>query len=347
MHLPHYAVTSDDRTRSTSSRGSRSICRSRIPSPRRGTASSTCSCGCRRPASRAGDILLADSTIFTTLFGGDESLRELLEEPRHEVATMPALELDDIQSGVLRPRPTPFAATYIIFRIDDRAAGRELMRRLSDVVAVGGSPGESRRAIPGSAWRSRSRASSARRSAGVARQLSPQFRARHGGARARVGRRRRERSRALGEAARHARRSRRAHGRVDQRRRSFEAAVGARAKHAATVARHRSNLAAGLPRAHRRKGAVRFQGRHQPSGDRRQRHSRNQSARSSTARPASSCSAIPTRSSDTPLVPQPDVLGRNGSYVVFRKLHQRVAAFRRYLSANAAEPQTRSCSRQR
>jgi hypothetical protein len=33
--------------------------------------------------------------------------------------TVPVLELDDIQSGVLRPRPTPFAATYIIFRIDD------------------------------------------------------------------------------------------------------------------------------------------------------------------------------------------------------------------------------------
>jgi deferrochelatase/peroxidase EfeB len=48
---------------------------------------------------------------------------------------MPVLELDDIQSGVLRPRPTPFAATYIIFRIDDRNAGRELMRRFSTVVA--------------------------------------------------------------------------------------------------------------------------------------------------------------------------------------------------------------------
>ena len=52
----------------------------------------------------------------------------------------PALELDDIQSGVLRPRPTPFAATYIIFRIDDRNAGRELMRRLSTVVASAAHP---------------------------------------------------------------------------------------------------------------------------------------------------------------------------------------------------------------
>ena len=30
------------------------------------------------------------------------------------------LELDDIQSGVLRPRPTPYVATYIALRIDDR-----------------------------------------------------------------------------------------------------------------------------------------------------------------------------------------------------------------------------------
>src|SRR5215469_11939458 len=53
---------------------------------------------------------------------------------------MPALELNDIQSGVLRPRPTPFAATYIILRIDDRAAGRELMRRLSHAVASAADP---------------------------------------------------------------------------------------------------------------------------------------------------------------------------------------------------------------
>jgi Dyp-type peroxidase family len=36
-----------------------------------------------------------------------------------------------------------------------------------------------------------------------------------------------------------------------------------------------------------------------------------------------------------PPAPQPDVLGRNGSYVAFRKLHQKVAAFRRYLRDNA------------
>src|SRR5215831_2171613 len=50
------------------------------------------------------------------------------------------LELDDIQSGVLRPRPTPYAATYIVLRIDNRAAGRELMRRVSTVVTPAANP---------------------------------------------------------------------------------------------------------------------------------------------------------------------------------------------------------------
>src|SRR5205814_1927771 len=43
----------------------------------------------------------------------------------------------------------------------------------------------------------------------------------------------------------------------------------------------------------------------------------------------------PDELSDTPLIPQPEVLGRNGSFVAFRKLHQRVAMFRSYLKAQA------------
>ena len=44
----------------------------------------------------------------------------------------------------------------------------------------------------------------------------------------------------------------------------------------------------------------------------------------------------PDEMSEASQIPQPDLLGRNGSYVVFRKLHQRVAEFRRYLKSNAA-----------
>ncbi|XXY45756.1 hypothetical protein WME91_37720 [Sorangium sp. So ce269] len=45
------------------------------------------------------------------------------------------LELDDIQSGILRPRPTPYAATYLLVRIDDPIDGRRLMQRASELVA--------------------------------------------------------------------------------------------------------------------------------------------------------------------------------------------------------------------
>lgn len=50
------------------------------------------------------------------------------------------LQLDDIQSGVLRPRPTPYVATYIGFRIDDPQAGRALMGRVAQVVTSAANP---------------------------------------------------------------------------------------------------------------------------------------------------------------------------------------------------------------
>ena len=50
------------------------------------------------------------------------------------------LELDDIQSGALRPRPAPYVATYIALRIDEAKAGRELMRRVANVVTSAANP---------------------------------------------------------------------------------------------------------------------------------------------------------------------------------------------------------------
>ena len=49
-------------------------------------------------------------------------------------------------------------------------------------------------------------------------------------------------------------------------------------------------------------------------------------------RPGEFVLGYPDEMGGVPSIPEPDVLGRNGSYVVFRKLHQRVAAFRQYLS---------------
>src|SRR3954453_19829013 len=47
------------------------------------------------------------------------------------------LELGDIQSGALYERPSPYVGTYLLLRIDDRIAGRELVRRLHELVDTG------------------------------------------------------------------------------------------------------------------------------------------------------------------------------------------------------------------
>ena len=75
MHLPHYAVTTDD---------ARKRSRAGAPADRPVAAASVhqrgqqgvqhASCGCRPGDGRAGDVLVVDSTIFSTLFGADESL---------------------------------------------------------------------------------------------------------------------------------------------------------------------------------------------------------------------------------------------------------------------------------
>ena len=44
----------------------------------------------------------------------------------------------------------------------------------------------------------------------------------------------------------------------------------------------------------------------------------------------------PDETGSLPPMPSPEVLGRNGTYIVFRKLHTRVAAYRQYLRARTA-----------
>ena len=47
-----------------------------------------------------------------------------------DATTGASLELHDIQAGALYERPSPYVGTYLLLRIDDRADGRELVRRL-------------------------------------------------------------------------------------------------------------------------------------------------------------------------------------------------------------------------
>ena len=58
------------------------------------------------------------------------------------VDTPVTLELDDIQNGALHPRPSPYVGAYIVLRIDDRRAGRELLRTLIPSLADATSPME-------------------------------------------------------------------------------------------------------------------------------------------------------------------------------------------------------------
>ncbi len=55
-------------------------------------------------------------------------------ETQTTAADAPALQLDEIQGIVLRNRPSPYVGAYILLRVDDPKAGRQLMGRLADLV---------------------------------------------------------------------------------------------------------------------------------------------------------------------------------------------------------------------
>ena len=51
-------------------------------------------------------------------------------------ATIPQLELDDIQAGALFERPSPYVGMYLMLRIGNRGQGRELVRRLHRIAST-------------------------------------------------------------------------------------------------------------------------------------------------------------------------------------------------------------------
>ncbi|GID91175.1 Dyp-type peroxidase [Amorphoplanes digitatis] len=50
---------------------------------------------------------------------------------------MTGIEIDDIQSAALRPRPVPYVGRFAFLRVDDRHAGRALLRRLLPAIDGG------------------------------------------------------------------------------------------------------------------------------------------------------------------------------------------------------------------
>jgi Dyp-type peroxidase family len=247
------------------------------------------------------------------------------------------LELEDIQSGVLRPRPSPYAATYVLLRIDEERAGRELMGRLAEVVASAADP----TSPAASTWVSASITFEGLRALGLPQDSLDSFawEFRQG---------MRARAPALGDTG-------------ESSPEHWEPPLGTPDVHVVVtaVAPDRAQLDAALARARRafetRPGVrpIWRQDCHVLSTD-----TEPFGFRDSIGYPAVEGSGIPgTNSHEAPLkagefvlgypdetgglppMPQPEVLGRNGTYVAFRKLHQRVAAFRRYLKESARSPE--------
>jgi Dyp-type peroxidase family len=250
-----------------------------------------------------------------------------------EQTALPVLELDDIQSGVLRPRPNPYAATYIVLRVDDAIQGRELLRRLADVVtSVAASPTTER-----DTWVSAALTYEGLKAIGVPQASLESFAWEFQQGMA-------ARATALSDIG-------------ESAPEHWEKPFGTGEVHVVLVgvAPDEARLEAAIERGRQAfsdlPGVVpiwRQDCRAPPD------HKEPFGFRDGFSQPAiEGAGAVGGNPYDPPLkagellcgyvdelgaiapAPQPDVLGRNGSYVVFRKLHQRVAEFRRYLRANA------------
>ena len=242
------------------------------------------------------------------------------------------LELDDIQSGVLRPRPAPYVATYIALRIDDRKAGRELVSRVSKVVTSAGNP----KSPLADTWISVALTYQGFKALGVPQGSLDSFswEFRQGMA---------ARAKELGDVG-------------PSSPENWEEPLGTPDVHVVIVAvsPDEARLEGVLARARNtyqqmngiqaiwRQNCHALPNEKEPFG-----------FRDGISHPAIEGSGIPgSNPKEEPLKAgefvlgypdelggvqrtEPEVLGRNGTYVVFRKLHQRVAEFRRYLKSNS------------
>lgn len=246
------------------------------------------------------------------------------------------LELDDIQSGVLRPRPSPFAATYILLRIDDRQAGRELMRKVSEVVTSSADP----TSPLADTWVSVSLTHAGMQALGVPQaaidSMAWEFRQ---GMRARA--------KELGDVGESA---------PENWEEPFQTsnvhvvltAVSPTQERLEEVLTKARKTYEGMPaiEALWRQDCHALPDDKEPFG-----------FKDGISHPAIEGSGIPgTNPKESPLKAgefiigyrdemngiqktEPEILGKNGTYVVFRKLHQRVAEFRKYINANSNGPE--------
>lgn len=246
------------------------------------------------------------------------------------------LELHDIQSGVIRPRQSPYATQYLLVRIDDPADGRELLKRLTPSVASAADA-----ASPaGDAWVMVALSYHGLKALGLPQasleSFSPEFQ--QGMA---------ARATDLGDVGENAPEH-------------WDKPFGSAEVHLAiaVTAPDRARLEQLAERArqsHRGLAGIRviyqLDCAQLPTGREHfgYRDGIGQPAIEGSVFPGNNPQETPLRAGEfvlgypdeagrLPPMPQPPELGRNGSYVAFRKLHQDVAAFRRYLAAHSTSP---------
>ena len=257
-----------------------------------------------------------------------------LTSPGTRTTASTGLEAGDIQRGVLQQRPSPYVGTYLLLHIGSREAGRKLVRRLYPVIeSAQGSSGPAANASIAVAFTYQGL-----KALGVPQgsldSFAPEFRQ---GMAARAAE--------LGDTG-------------DSSPENWEQPLGRPEVHVAVSvlapdAAQLEDLAARARRAHDELPGVEVIWRQDcyqlPTGR------TSFGFKDGIGQPAVEGSDVPGSNPDEPPIkagefilgypdetgsvgpmPAPDVLGRNGTYLVFRKLHTRVAAYRQYLRAKAA-----------
>src|SRR5215216_5638689 len=245
-----------------------------------------------------------------------------------------ALELDDVQAGALHERPSPYVGTYVLLRVNVPQDGRDLIRRLIPLL----SPARSVLDRTPSAWMTVAFTYQGLKALGVPPEsldsFAPEFR-QGMAARAAV----------LGDVG--------ASG-PDQ----WEEPLGRPDVHIAlaTLAPDQATLDELVEQARRAQDefpgidVIWRQDCYQLATGRTSfgfKDGIGQPAVEGIATPPTDPGRPPIKAGEfilgypdetgaLPSIPAPEVLGRNGTYVVFRKLHTRVAAYRRYLRERAA-----------
>ena len=245
-----------------------------------------------------------------------------------------SLDLDDIQSGALHERPSPYVGTYLLLHFDDRRAARELVQRLLPVVGSGRPSADPAR----DAWITVAFTYQGLRALGVPQNsldsFAPEFQQGMAARAAELG--------DVGESSP----------------RNWEKPLGSPDVHVALAALSpdAARLEAVLERARRAyqelsgveviwrqdcyqlpTGRTSFgfkDGIGQPPVEGSGIPSSNPKERPIKA--GEFILGYADETGSLPPMPTPDVLGKNGTYVVFRKLHTRVAAYRQYLRDKAS-----------